>query len=97
MHEKQRFVKITGIGLMVTAIAFLVIHSFIIVSDGIVATDIFGFQIPEAPLWTTYIPVVGWLIGLIFEYFSLHGLVGVVIFLTLLTTGHELFQKNLSH
>lgn len=56
------------------------------------ARDLFGFPIPHPPLWTSYIPFVGGLLGIIFELFSLHGLVNIIISALLFGIG-SLFLK----
>ena len=58
--------------------------------------DLFGFPIPEPPIWTSYIPLLGGFIGTVFELFSIHGLVTVTIFCTLLGIGGFLicFDEN---
>lgn len=88
--------KIFGIAssiVFASAFIFLIIHFFIIKSDGITTTDLWGFAIPEPPMWTTYFPGGGFL-GSIVSLFSLHGIVGSIIFLFLGGMGYAL--HNLS-
>ena len=74
---------------MIGGVVFLLIDSFLVtVSSGEdFARDIFGFPIPHPPVWTSFIPFLGSFLAFIFEFFSLHGLVGTAIFGTLLYIG----------
>lgn len=56
--------------------------------------DIFGLTIPEPPLWTSYIPYIGFIVRVIFELFSLHGVVGVAIAILLFSTGNFLVKLS---
>ena len=73
--------KFIGILLIVGGVIFLLTYSMIVtsVSSESFARDIFGFPIPHPPVWTSYIPYLGGLLGFIFEFFSIHGLVGIII------------------
>ena len=66
---------------MIAGIAFFLIFSFIVTgtSNESFARDLFGFPIPQPPLWTYFIPFLGGFLGFIFELFSVHGLVVVGI------------------
>jgi len=66
---------------MIGGIAFFLILSFVVTgsSDESFARDLFGFPIPQPPLWTSYIPAIGGFLGFTFELFSIHGLVVVGI------------------
>ena len=57
------------------------------------ARDLFGLKVPNAPLWTSYIPYLGWVLSLVFEFFSLHGIIGLLIFSVLFHIGIELKKK----
>ncbi len=59
----------------------MLIHSFVItISSGeSFARDIFGFPIPRPPIWVSYIPYLGFFIGVAFEFVSIHGLVGIAV------------------
>ena len=74
------------------AIVFLLVHSFVVVSDGSITKDVFGFTIPEPPLWTSFIPILGSIIGFFVQYFSIHGLIGIVVFLIFLGIGVNLIN-----
>ena len=80
MNIKKLF-QILCIFFIISGITFLLIHSFIVTrsSNEDFARDIFGFPIPHPPVWTSYIPFVGSILGFVFEFFSFHGLIGTVI------------------
>jgi hypothetical protein len=77
----KTFLRFLGTMLIICGVIFLFIHSMIVtgISSESFARDLFGFPIPHPPLWTSYIPYLGGLLGFIFEFFSLHGLVGIII------------------
>ena len=77
----KKLFEIIGILFILSGIVFLLIHSFIVTAspDESFSRDLFGFPIPQPPVWTSYIPYAGHVIGLIFELFSLHGLIGTGI------------------
>jgi hypothetical protein len=92
----KKIFEIASSILFASAFIYLIIHFFIIKSDGIITTDLWGFVIPEPPMWTTYFPGGGFL-GSIVILFSLHGIVGSVIFLFLGGAGyslHNLSERN---
>lgn len=74
---------------MISGIIFLLIHSFVVTGnpDESFSRDLFGFPIPHPPVWTSFIPYLGSFLGFIFELFSIHGLIGVVISGVLLYIG----------
>lgn len=80
MKMKKLF-QVVGTVFMISGIIFLLIHLFIVTGspDESFARDIFGFPIPHPPIWTSHIPYLGFFIGIIFELFSIHGLVGLAI------------------
>lgn len=54
--------------------------TFIVVGDSYGNTqDLFGFRIPTPPAFLSFIPIVGYILGIIFEMFSLHGLITIAI------------------
>ncbi|GDX62388.1 hypothetical protein LBMAG33_6980 [Candidatus Levyibacteriota bacterium] len=75
----KKIIQFVGKIFIGIAIIFLLIHSFVVVSDGSITKDVFGFTIPEPPLWTSFVPYLGYVIGFIYQYFSIHGLVGVIV------------------
>jgi hypothetical protein len=82
---------VAGRVLLISGFIFLFVFPFIVISDPAAGTrDILGLQIPQAPEWTSYIPIIGWLIGIIFESISLHGLVHLSITLILVIAGNTL-------
>lgn len=79
-----------------SGIIFLLIHRFIVTSstNEDFARDLFGFPIPHPPVWTSYIPYLGGFLGFIFEFFSIHGLIGIVILGALSLIGGFLISLN---
>lgn len=61
-------------------LAFLIL-SFVVTgtSGESFPRDLFGLPIPTPPIWTSYVPFLGGIIGFIFELFSLHGLIEILI------------------
>ena len=84
-----KLLKTIGILFIISGVIFLLVHSFIVTGsrNEPFARDLFGFPIPHPPLWTSYIPYLGGFLGFIFEFFSIHGLVGLVISGTLFMVG----------
>lgn len=82
----KRLFQILGVLIMIIGVIFLLTHSFIVTGrqGEDFARDLFGFPIPHPPVWTSFIPFVGSLLGFIFEWFSIHGLIGISIFGVLL-------------
>lgn len=78
----KKIFQALGMLFIIGGIIFLLVHSFIVTgnSNESFARDILGFPIPHPPLWTSYVPYMGFFLGIIFEFFSIHGLVGIVIF-----------------
>ncbi len=66
---------------MVGAVIFLLLYSMVVTGTKgeSFARDLFGFPIPHPPVWTSYIPILGSVLGFIFEFFSIHGLIGIAI------------------
>lgn len=58
--------------------------------------DIFGFAVPHPPMWTSYIPIpyLGWLLNIVFESFSIHGLVHILISGILVYIGMRLLNEK---
>lgn len=77
----KKLLQSLGMLFIIGGIVFLLIHSFVVTgsSDESFARDVFGFPIPHPPIWVSYIPYLGFFIGIVFEFLSTHGLVGVVI------------------
>lgn len=88
MKMKKLF-EVLGALFMIGGFIFILTHSFIVTvsPDESFARDLFGFPIPHPPVWTSYIPYLGSLLGFTFEFFSMHGLVGLVISGVLLCIG----------
>ena len=83
----KKITQAIGIIFIVIAIIFLLVYSFVRVSDGSVTKDLFGFVVPNTPSWIAWIPYFG---SFLYEWFSFHGLVGVVIFFLLFGVGVNL-------
>lgn len=79
--------KILGQALIVCAFIFLVSNMFLVRISSGVSYDLLGFVIPQPPVWTSFIPWLGAVIGTLFEFFSLHGLVTLIIFYLLMYLG----------
>lgn len=86
----KKIIQFVGKIFIGIAIIFLLIHSFVVVSDGSITKDVFGFTIPEPPPWTSFVPYLGYVIGFIYHYFSIHGLAGVIVSALLLGIGINL-------
>jgi len=69
------------------AIMLVIAFSIIVKSDGVNSYDLLGLTIPHAPLWTSYIPYIGYFLNFFVELFSLHGVVLMTIFFILLAVG----------
>lgn len=78
------------------AFAFFITQLFIVTSssDGVFPRDLLGFEIPQPPLWTSYIPILGGIIGYAFELFSLHGLTTIILAGTLFKVGQYCGDKS---
>ena len=81
---------------MIGGVIYLFIHSTLVVGspEEDFARDLFGFPIPHPPVWTSFIPYLGYFLGVIFEFFSLHGLVGLVIAIVLFSIGGFLMRLS---
>lgn len=88
----KKFIRAIGNIFVVAAILFLLIHSFVVVSDGSVTKDLLGFTIPHPPQWIIWVPYLGGLIGFFYCWFSIHGLIGVVIIALLMGVGIKLIS-----
>lgn len=78
---KDKIYRYLGMFFIVCGLLFLLVHSFILTKKPTesFSRDLLGLPIPQAPLWISYIPYIGFFIGIIFEFLSLHGLVGLII------------------
>lgn len=76
----KKFLASVGMVLIVFGLIFFIIFPNIMTSDPIESfpRDLLGFTVPHPPMWTSYIPYLGWLLEIIFSIFSLHGLVYIV-------------------
>ncbi len=77
----KKIFQLLGMLLMISGVIFLLIHSFIVTGSRgeSFSRDLFGFPIPHPPLWTSYIPYLGSFLDFLFQFFSIHGLIGIVI------------------
>lgn len=86
--------------LIFVAFVFIILNTFVIVADPINHSRVdyfFNLEIPAPPEWTIYIPYLGYPIGMMSEYFSLHGLATIFVFVILLSIGGFLldgFEKS---
>ena len=79
---KKTVLQYMGVLFIIIGIISWSIHSFIVTSSNEpFPRDLLGFAIPQPPIWTSYIPYLGRFIGFLFESFSIHGLIGIFIFL----------------
>ena len=85
---KKIFQVLAGI-FIIAGLLFLLIYSSVVTAspNESFARDIFDLPIPNPPLWTSYIPVLGGFLMFIFQFFSIHGLVGIGITGALLYIG----------
>jgi len=92
----KRLLNFAGLLFIISSILFLIVYSLIVTvnSNEDFARDLFGFPISHPPLWTSYVPYLGSYLGFIFEFFSIHGLISVIISVSLFGVG--LFLLNLS-
>lgn len=93
-EKVSKFRLYLGYIFIVSAFLFLLLHLFIRLSDGTVVYDIWGLEIPQQPTWTSFIPGYAFMIRSIFEMVSVHGLVGVLVFLPLLFVGGWLLRTE---
>lgn len=75
------------------AVIFLFLHS-LRTSDGTTVYNIWGLEVPQQPTWTFFIPQLTIIGRFVFEMTSLHGLIGVVVFLPLLSLGILLSERD---
>jgi len=80
------FAVASHILMFLAPVSFLVL-SFVVKSDHVHTYDLFNMVIPEPPVWTSYIPYLGIVIGYAFSFFSLHGLVQIAILIGLVWFG----------
>ena len=76
----RKHLQIPGIVLIVIALILVFLYSNIRVGDSSTVTDILGLKVPIPPQWISYLPGGGFL-GWVYEFFSLHGLVRLAIFI----------------
>lgn len=77
----KKLLEALGTVFIVVSVIFLLIHSFLVTgsADEDFARDLLGFPIPTPPVWVSFIPILGVVLDVIYRYFSLHGLVGLLI------------------
>lgn len=77
--------------LITAGILLFLVLIFVVKSDGVSGVqDLLGFTIPQPPAFTTFIPYLGYVIGVIFEMFSFHGVITLGLPLLLIGTGIHL-------
>ncbi len=77
----KKIFQLLGALFVIAGIIFLLVHSSLVTvsPNEDFGRDLFGFPIPHPPVWTSYIPYIGGFLLFIFEFFSIHGLVGIAI------------------
>lgn len=90
----KKILRVSGFIVILAGILFLLVGALVVISDGEKKTDVFGLTIPETPTWTGYIPFLGYGIGLVFESFSLHGLVVITVFGILISFGYAMIHLS---
>ena len=79
---------------VIGALMFLVL-TFIVKSDGISGTqDLLGLTVPQPPEFTVFIPYLGYLIGILFEMLSLHGLASLGLPLIVIVFGLKVSELS---
>lgn len=77
-----------GKSLVVVGALMFFALTFIVKSDGVSGTqDLFGLTVPQPPDFIAFIPYLGYVIGVLFEMVSLHGIVSLALPLTLIIIG----------
>lgn len=81
--------KTLGIVFIVFGIIMFFVLSFVVTGNQgeSFARDLFGLPIPHPAVWVSLIPYIGSLLSFILEFFSLHGLVEVIIIFILMYIG----------
>ena len=79
--------QVVGVAIIITSFLVIVVNNFLvtIAPSESYSRDIFGLIIPHPPVWVSYIPYLGFYLGLVFEQFSMHGLMnsGLLVILCL--------------
>lgn len=88
----KKLAVIFGIVFAICGIAFLPADIFIVTTTGVGKRDIFGLPIPQPPVWVPFIPYIGNFLRFVFESFSLHGVVGLTIFITIMSIAGNLIR-----
>ena len=88
--------KALGIFFVISGLIFLFVYSAIVTGspNEPFARDLFGFPIPHPPIWTSYIPYLGSFFRFIFESFSIHGVVGIIISVIFFSIGGFILELN---
>lgn len=79
--------------LVIAAVSFFVL-TFIVVGDGSNTYDLMGLIIPQASMWTSYVPYVGWVVAIFFELLSLHGLAVISLSILFSYLGYSLIRYS---
>jgi len=90
----KKYIRIAGTIIIALAFIFILLFSLIKVGDpnDNISRDIIGFKVPTPPMWTSFIPYLGFILAIVIEFFSLHGLVGIVAFMVLFLIGTKLMD-----
>jgi len=92
----KKIYKFLGVVFTGFSFLFIPIHLFIRTSSAgeTFSRDILGLAVPTPPLWLSYIPFLGSVIGFVWEFFSAHGAVGILIFLASFSLGSYLIDAS---
>ena len=86
------FFQFVGSIFLLAGLIFFFAESFIVSSSGRVEKDFLGLAIPVPPTWTSHVPYVGTFINYVFELFSLHGLIEIIILIGFMGIGSFLLK-----
>ncbi len=95
-NKMKKLFQSLGTLFIISGFIFMLVDSMIVTGTKgeNFSRDLLGFPIPQTPEWTSFIPILGTLFRIVFELFSLHGLVGTVIFGILLYIGFFLMKLS---
>ena len=89
----KSILDLAGKSLVVVGVILFLVLTFVVKSDGVSGVqDLLGLTIPQPPAFTTFIPYLGYVIGIVFEMFSLHGVIALGLPLLLVGTGMHLVK-----
>lgn len=94
----KKIYTILGRILIAAAIIFFLADSFIVINytNETFGRDMFGLAIPTPPTWISFVPYFGSFFDFLFQFFSIHGLVELIILTIIGTTASYLVVKGRS-